>query len=83
MSFSAETQTALKTAQLLRLEAKGEPGYGALYAAQPSQMRKAAAYRAERKLEHDSKNAENVQALADAQEGANAFASITTKKGAR
>lgn len=81
MSFSEETQAARKTAQLARLAAKGTPGYLELFASQPEQLRKAAIYKAERKAYHDSKQAANSQALADAKGSAETFGNIATKKG--
>ena len=76
MNLLEKTRAAEKEAQLARLAAKGTPEYPALYAAQPSQLRKAAGYNATRALQRDAKNAVNQTKLDDATEAAGAFGTL-------
>jgi hypothetical protein len=74
--MTTQTQTARKEAQLARLKAKGTPEYPALYASQPSQLRKAVTYNAQRKVVRDAKNAANAEILKDANEAVDVFNSL-------
>lgn len=78
MQVSQSTRSAQKTAQLARLAAKGKPGYGALYASQPEQVRIAAEQGKERKAIRDAKNSLNLAALKAAGETADVFSAAKT-----
>jgi len=73
MQLSEETQAARKKAQLARLAAKGTPGYPALYASQPEQIRIAAEQGKARQAEREAKNAINAAKLKAANEAVDVF----------
>ncbi len=79
MKLSNEANAAAKKAQLVRLKAKGTPEYGALYASQPAQIRIAAEQGAQRKAEHEAKNALSTAILKSSAEAVKIFGSLEVK----
>ncbi len=73
MQLSPSTKAAQKTAQLSRLAAKGKPGYAALYASQPEQIRIAAEQGKARKAIRAAKEALNLGARKAANEAVDVF----------
>jgi hypothetical protein len=73
MSRDPNVRVAEKEAQLKRLAAKGTPGYGAMYAAQPRQVRRAAEQKAARLAQRDERSAADALALAEAKGAALGF----------
>lgn len=83
MQLSPSTRAAQKTAQLARLAAKGKPGYAALYASQPEEVRIAAEQGKARKVVRDAKEALNLAALKAAGESADVFSAAKVSSKAR